>query len=701
MATELGKAYVQIVPSAQGISGSITKAMGGEVDAAGTKAGQSFGRKFISVAGKAIAAAGLGKLIAESVNQGGQLEQSLGGIETLFKDSSDKVVKYANEAYKTSGLSANDYMQNVTSFSASLLQSLGGDTDKAADIANMAMIDMSDNANKMGTAMQDIQNAYQGFAKQNYTMLDNLKLGYGGTKKEMERLLADAQELSGVEYDIDNLSDVYEAIHVIQEEIGITGTTALEASETIEGSLKSVKSAFRNVLGQIAIGGDVTAPLQALGETLVTFIRDNLFPMLTNVISSLPGVIVDLFVTAGPSLLDAGLKMITNIVTGLGQGLPVMMEKIASLIPQIVTTLINNIPGLVQAGISLIQGLAQGFIQAIPTIVASIPTIIQSIVTAISTATPMIIESGVSLLTSMVQNLPQIIDTIVTAIPKIVNALVDAIVSNVDLIIDAGVTLLTALIENLPTIITTVVTAIPKIVISLVTAIGERLPDIAEAGFKLFTSLITKIPEAIVEIVKSIPSIISAIVSALAEGIPSIVEVGKNMIQGLWEGIKSLGGWLKEKVSGFFSGIWGGIKDFFGIQSPSTLFAWAGEMNMLGFAYGMEDNLNVVSDAMDKVEQEANRTLSSELDFTVAGNFAGINGAMGSGFNNGSLDVQNEETNELLHNLLTTLNEKQFGGDVVLDSGELVGALTTPLDESLTMKKQHEQFGGGSLVPVF
>ena len=211
MATELGQAFVQIMPSAKGISGSITKQLSGEADAAGTNAGNLIGGKLVAAIGGIIAAAKIGELITKgisaSLSEGAALQQSLGGIETLFKGSADKVKQYANEAYKTAGLSANDYMENVTSFSASLLQSMGGDTEKAADKANMAMVDMSDNANKMGTNMGDIQNAYQGFAKQNYTMLDNLKLGYGGTKTEMERLLADATKLTGVKYDINNLSD--------------------------------------------------------------------------------------------------------------------------------------------------------------------------------------------------------------------------------------------------------------------------------------------------------------------------------------------------------------------------------------------------------------------------------------------------------------------------------------------------------------
>ena len=291
MATELGKAYVQIIPSAKGISGMIQKEIGGEVASAGVSAGESLGSKMVGAISGVIAAAGIGKVFSAAISEGAALQQSLGGIETLFKGSADKVKGYANEAYKTTGLSANAYMENVTGFSASLLQSLGGDTNKAAETANMAMIDMSDNANKMGTSMESIQMAYQGFAKQNYTMLDNLKLGYGGTKQEMQRLLADAEKLTGVKYDINNLSDVYNAIHAIQENLDITGTTAKEAASTFSGSFESMKAAAQNVLGKIAIGENVTPALESLLETTKTFLFGNFLPMVGNILSGL-GVVL-------------------------------------------------------------------------------------------------------------------------------------------------------------------------------------------------------------------------------------------------------------------------------------------------------------------------------------------------------------------------------------------------------------------------
>ena len=321
MATEIAQAYVQLIPSARGITGKIQSILDPEASAAGQSAGQSLGSNLVSVMTKVIAAAGIGKAFSAAISEGAALQQSLGGIETLFKGSADKVKGYANEAYKTTGLSANAYMENVTGFSASLLQSLGGDTNKAAETANMAMIDMSDNANKMGTSMESIQMAYQGFAKQNYTMLDNLKLGYGGTKQEMERLLNDAQKLTGVKYDINNLSDVYSAIHAIQENLDITGTTAKEAASTFSGSFESMKAAAQNVLGKLALGEDILPSLHALLKTTSTFLFDNFLPMVGNIFSGLGLVLTEgisqiasqLFGDAFGSAVYSQLSRVTGI----------------------------------------------------------------------------------------------------------------------------------------------------------------------------------------------------------------------------------------------------------------------------------------------------------------------------------------------------------------------------------------------------
>ena len=319
---EMAKAYVQIVPSADGIRAALTDVFDEETDGLGAKVGQSIGAKLVGTIKKVLAAAGIGKIIKDSIDMGGALQQSIGGIETLFGAGGKSMEEYAQsvgksvdavkdeyaslmqsqqtvfdnaaQAYKTVGLSANDYMEQTTSFAASLLSSVSKDTNAAAQLANMAMVDMADNANKMGTNMQDIQNAYQGFAKQNYTMLDNLKLGYGGTQAEMQRLLTDAEKISGVHYDLGNLADMYSAIHVIQQEMDITGTTAREAATTLTGSFAAMKAAAQNVLGNWSTGADLTAPLQALADTARTYLVDNLLPMIGNVLQGIPRSFTDL-----------------------------------------------------------------------------------------------------------------------------------------------------------------------------------------------------------------------------------------------------------------------------------------------------------------------------------------------------------------------------------------------------------------------
>ncbi|CMX20831.1 PblA [Streptococcus pneumoniae] len=357
-------------------SGMIQKEMGGEVASAGVSAGESLGSKMMGAVSGVIAAAGIGKAIRASINEGAALQQSLGGVETLFKDSADKVKGFANEAYKTTGLSANAYMENVTGFSASLLQSLGGDTDKAAETANMAMIDMSDNANKMGTSMESIQLAYQGFAKQNYTMLDNLKLGYGGTKQEMQRLLADAEKLTGVKYDINNLSDVYSAIHTIQENLDITGTTAREAATTFTGSFESMKSAAQNVLGKLSLGEDIQPALQALMETTSTFLFGNLIPMIGNILKQIPILILGGIKGVFSGIFGEGLGSIMgSIVTALGSAFLAFkafstVSGLLSGIPAVLTTIKTAVTGLftvmsanpIGIAIAAIAGLTAGLV---------------------------------------------------------------------------------------------------------------------------------------------------------------------------------------------------------------------------------------------------------------------------------------------------------------------------------------------------
>lgn len=347
-----------------------------------SKLGTAFNKagKVAAAAGKAIAqglavsSVAMGKLVTSAVKSYAEYEQLVGGVETLFKDSSNQVKQYAQEAYKTAGLSANEYMETVTSFSASLLQSMGGDTAKSAEIADMAIRDMSDNANKMGTDMGAIQNAYQGFAKQNYTMLDNLKLGYGGTKSEMQRLLKDAQKLTGVKYDINNLADVYEAIHAIQVEMGITGTTAEEAEKTISGSLASMKASWQNLLVGIAAGG-------------------NLDGLINNFVTSTKNFVGNL-----TKLMPSLVKGVNGLISGLAPQIPDMLQSI--------------LPGLLEGAVSLFEGLAMSLPDLLGIITDELPNILGQLASAFERIFPKIAESIGKMFTNLIDDLPQILQSI-------------------------------------------------------------------------------------------------------------------------------------------------------------------------------------------------------------------------------------------------------------------------------------------------
>lgn len=457
MATELAKAYVQIIPSARGIQGSLTKALGGEAGSAGTSAGQTFGSNLVGKVLGIVSAAAIGKALASTITEGAALEQSIGGIETLFKDSADTVKANAAAAYSTAGMSANQYMEQTTSFAASLLQSLGGDTAEAAAYANRAMTDMSDNSNKMGTDMERITDAYQGFAKQNYTMLDNLKLGYGGTQEEMKRLIKDAsqmtdiQEKLGVTVDASSMSfgNIVNAISVMQDKLDITGTTAKEAATTLSGSFNSMVAAGKNVLGNLTLGQDITPSLQALAQTTTTFLVGNLLPAVWNVLKALPGGVVTLvqemgtqlaaqlpsflaqFQTGmaggGQQLLQSGIAMIQNLGQGLVQGIPQFLAQALPLISQFTGSLRANFGQLVDAGISLILNLAQGLIAALPTLITYVPGIVSDIAGIINDNAPKLLVAAGQLILMLGQGLIQSLPVIVANMGNIMQAVADVI----------------------------------------------------------------------------------------------------------------------------------------------------------------------------------------------------------------------------------------------------------------------------------
>ena len=593
MATELGKAYVQIVPSAKGISGAIQGQLNPEASAAGESAGRELGGKLVSAVKGIIATAAIGKAIGASLSAGADLQQSFGGIETLFKDSANKVKAYADEAYRTAGLSANSYMESVTNFSASLLQSVGGDTEKAAEKANMALIDMSDNSNKMGTSMQSIQDAYRGFSRENYTMLDNLALGYGGTKTEMERLLADATKLTGVKYDINNLSNVYDAIHVVQKELGITGTTAKESAETFSGSLASMKASFSNFLGNLSLGRDVAPSLNALAQTVSTFLFGNFLPMIGNILKALPGSIVTFISAMGPALksgfgqlfdglisslgglggdlgtifkeslnngvysaitqtLEAGLllisgkipeylskgaELINNFINGALTQIPFFISGIAALIRIGIEFIGENLPQFLMAGGEIITNLISGFVERLPLMSEAIQKLIGNFTTGVATYLPTILEIGVQILTNIVNGIFQTIPQLIGIAGDLINSFATFVWTNMPTILESGKNLLLSLIDgiisNLPAVGDSAIKAVGRFIDTVV----QNYPNFLAKGAEILKQLVMGILNRLPDLISAVFSLVEKFLSTLVSKLPEILAAGVSLVLNLVAGI--------------------------------------------------------------------------------------------------------------------------------------------------------------------
>lgn len=647
MGTEIAKAYVQIVPSAKNIKGGIEQAMGNEAD----EAGSSIGSRLAGGIKAAVIAASIGKAISSSIMEGSELQQSIGGIETLFKDSADKMKDYASQAYMTAGISANDYMQQSTSFAASLLSSLGGNTKKAAESANQAIIDMADNSNKMGTSLEMIQNAYQGFAKQNYTMLDNLKLGYGGTKTEMERLLADAQELTGVKYDISNLSDVYSAIHVIQEELGITGTTAKEASETFSGSFMAMKASLSNFLGNLSLGEDIGPSLEALKTTTSTFLFNNLLPMVGNIVMQIPTI----FSSLVPELASKGMDMLVSFSQGFASGFPTLLSTALSSIQTFASYLAAQAPIIINKGFEMLSNFVQGIIGALPVMIQQLPQIITTFANIINDNFPTILLKGAELLWQFIKGILSAIPTLIQNIPQIIEAIVSVIQA-----------------FNWMNLGKSIIDFFGKGIKSLTGWIGDKGKDVAISIWNQLTHLpqtlwnlgkdmLSKFGKSIVNSTGTVSGAVKGVFNAIVNGFKSLpskmVQIGKDLIEGLWNGIGAMKDWIFDKIGGFADSIVGNIKDFFGIHSPSKVFEEeVGKMLPLGMAEGIFNNLDSVKSAMNQLARETLGVIDTDMNVSSA-DFT-------------SVQAENNTALQTIIYLLRLLINKNENGEFVFQIGD-------------------------------
>ena len=594
MPSQVATAYVQIIPSAQGIGGGIAQALGG--DAAATSAGQSFGGKLVGAIKGVIAAAGIGTALSKAITEGAALEQSIGGVQTLFGDAASQVIAAADNAFATAGLSANAYMETVTGFSARLLQGLGGDTQAAAALADTAVTDMADNANKMGTSMETITQTYQSLARGNYEMLDNLKLGYGGTQSEMARLINDsgvlgdtmvatAENVNSIGFD-----KMIEAIHAVQVEMEIAGTSAIEAETTITGSLNALQASFSNVLANLTLGRDLGPSLNALATTLTTFLTGNLLPAVWNILSALPGALVTFVTSLGPQLLTGLQELVSQITSGMTTSLPQMVQSGATMVQGIVQGITTTLPDMLQSGAQMVTTAIQGFSQQYPGL----------------------LDSGMQAVHSIIDGIVQMVPSVAQSAVEVVSAFLDMIVQNLPEILSAGADILKSVVEGIGQSLPYIWQAAVELLQNFLTTIVQNLPQIIAAGFDLIVSLIEGIGNAL-------PNLITAageIYSTIWDTITSVdwLQLGVDIVKGIINGLTSMGGALWDAAQNIAKSAFNAITSFFGIASPSKLMEFkVGPYIPKGLALGIEKNANFVTDAMDDLSAQSYASMRTAI----------------------------------------------------------------------------------------
>lgn len=696
--TNLGNAYIQIIPSAKGISGSISKTLNGEAESAGTSAGNKLSGALgtslkvgLGVATAAIGAAtaAIGKFASSAVSSYAEYEQLVGGVDKLYGEASDKLQEFADQAYMTAGMSANTYMETATSFSASLINSLGGDVDKAADMTDVAMKAISDNVNVFGSDMESVTNAFQGFAKQNYTMLDNLKLGYGGTKEEMQRLIEDANEWGAAngeasDLSIDSFADVVQAIQQIQEKQNIAGTTAAEAMKTIEGSANATKAAWENVVTAIGKGegigesfdglataifgedegegllNQVIPRIQTTMEGIGTFII-TAAPMITEKLPELINAVVPILLSSASTLLGTlGQSLLTT--------LPSLMPTITQLIVDMANMFISALPQIIQVGVEVIISLAEGIISALPEILAklteALPTIIQSLTDGLVELIPMLIVGATQLVIGIVAALPEIIAALLEALPQILMSIIEGLGMALPLLWEAISGVFTTLFEKLGELGSNLLTWASEAFTNLINTITEFLSTLPEkmayyAGYAIgsFIAFFRDLPENLAEIWETIKTK----VAEFGENFKTkATEIGTNFFNSLVDGIKNLPTKIAtlatdlvdevkklpdkflEIGSNIVEGLWNGI---------SGAWEWLKEKvsnlasNLL---QGAKDALGIASPSK-AFRDQVGKWIPAGIAVGITGNMSSLNKAMA------------DMSDEMLNSSLTEIPGMSFG----------------------------------------
>ena len=630
--TSLAKAYVQIIPTTDGITASL----GNAINPAAQSAGQSAGGKLGGAIKAAILEAGIGVAIKQTVQQalaeGAELQQNLGGTEAVFGAFAESIQKSAQEAYKNMGMSASDYMATANKM-GSLFQGSGIEQQKSLDLTAKAMQRAADVASVMGLDVSSAMESIAGAAKGNFTMMDNLGVAMNATT-----LQAYALE-KGINFNWNTASNAEKSELAMQMFFERTeqyaGNFANEAEKTLSGSIDAVKSAWSNLLGNLTLGRDIGPSLTALKDTVVTFVSGNLLPAVANIFATLPSTLLIMVGELLPSVVSFAAEAVGALLTGLGEGTPQILSALVSGAAEAVGALIGSVPALISAGMTLVLGLAEGVLQGIPELLLTLPELIGSLLDSIIDSIPTIVETGVTLLTSLVTDLPVIIKTITETLPKIINGISEKLTTLVPLVVNAGVQLFVALVQNLPAIIQGVVQAIPEL--------------------------------------------ISAVLDALGNYWGSFASIGADLMRGLADGIANAVGGVIQKAKEAATRVLDTVKDFFGIHSPSTEMAWVGEMLDAGLASGISDNARQVSNAIDEVTRMTTDTFTNDLAVGVSYDMAQIDAAY-------SVSAGGENEVELLRQAVDILGvylPAVANMKVVLDSGKTVGELAPAMDTEL------------------
>lgn len=642
MATELAKAYVQILPSAKGMTNKLKEEMGGPAEKAGSDAGARLG----AAIKKAITAIGIGTAIKQAITEGMDLEQNLGGTEAVFGDFAASIQETAKTAYKNMGTSASEYMATANKMGA-LFQGSGLQQQESLDLTAKAMQRAADVASVMGIDTSMALESIAGAAKGNFTMMDNLGVAMNATT-----LQAYALE-KGINFEWNTASNAEKAQLAMQMFFERTeqyaGNFARESEETLSGSMGAVKAALQDVLGNMALGNSIAPSLAALKTTIINF-ANNLLPALANVITTLPAAAMQVVVAILPGLIETGIQAANGMLQGFAEAIPNVALNIALMIPHIVEAIAEGIPQLLEGGGSILNAILEGITQTMPILVAQLPMIVTAITECLSGSIDIILAAATQLFDAVVQAIPIIIPPLLEAIPEIIETIVSFLTSNVQTIVDAAVQMNYGIINAIPIIIDALIPELPHIIWTITEALIDAQPKILSAAV-----------QALLSIIGAVPKVLGSLLDAMGS-------VGSNLVKGLWNGISDVTGWVLDKIKGFGKSILNGIKSIFGIHSPSTEMAWMGKMLDQGLADGITDNLHPIRSAMDEVTQMTTGNVESRLAMSVSGDM-GRPAETDAGW--GSVIT-------LLEMLVMRLQKMQ----VVLDSGEVVGWVDTGLRRS-------------------